>query len=133
MNHVTLLGHLAADPEIRQTSTGKKVATFSIATDFRWKTKDGENRKNTNFHRISAWQHLGEICFEYLKKGSAVYASGRLSNREYLGKDGQKRYLTEVVADDISILNWKKSAQGSTMDIEKMQPEESEDEMIAES
>lgn len=124
VNQVALLGHLAADPELRQTESGKKVASFSLATDFRWKTQDGVQRKATNFHRISAWKGLAEICKQYLKKGSAVFVSGRLSNRDYKGKDGKINYITEVVAEDVSILNWKKTEGGNAMDIEKIAPEE---------
>ncbi|MBI5754762.1 single-stranded DNA-binding protein [Candidatus Peregrinibacteria bacterium] len=118
INRVTLLGHLAADPELISFDGGKKKASFSVATDIRWKGDDGTDRKQTDFHRISAWNSLANICSKYLKKGSAVFVSGKLRNRSYEGKDGKTKYMTEVSADELSILTWKKSKGENELAIE---------------
>ncbi|MBI2453212.1 single-stranded DNA-binding protein [Candidatus Peregrinibacteria bacterium] len=124
INSVTLLGNLAKDPEIRMTESGKKVASFSLATDLRWKNKNGEEKKNTDFHRIIAFEGLGNICEKFLRKGSAVFVLGRLSNRQYEGKDGKMNYITEIIARDINIITWKNKEEGSQIDIEKVESEE---------
>jgi single-strand DNA-binding protein len=124
INQVMLLGNLAADPEEKETKTGKKITSISLATDQQWTSKDGEKQKRTNFHRIIAWEQLGAICKKFLKKGSAVFVTGRLSNRTYEDQNGKNQYITEVVADDINILSWKKSEEGgSQLDIENMRTE----------
>lgn len=113
LNRVTLIGHLAADPEVRQTTTGKTVANFPIATNRDWYDSEGKKQQATDFHRIIAWQKLGEICGNYLKKGSAICVEGRISNRNYEDKEGKTRYITEIVSDDINIFTWKKSRDGA--------------------
>ena len=118
INRVTLLGHLAADPELYKFDGGKKKASFSVATDMRWKGDDGNDRKQTDFHKISAWNSLADICSKYLKKGSAVFVSGKLRNRSYEGKDGKTKYMTEVSDDELSILTWKKSKGENELAIE---------------
>ena len=105
VNKIILVGSLAADPEIRQTEKGTTVATFPVAThrDF---TSNGEKRKVTDFHRVVAWGKLGEICGRYLEKGKAVYVEGMVINRAY-EKDGERRYVTEIRADEINMLSYK--------------------------
>lgn len=111
-NHVTLMGHLAQDPELRQTKNGKTLVNFAIATDRDWMDSTGEKMKQVDFHKVIAWQKLAEICGKFLVKGSAVMVQGRLSNRSFESKTGEKRHVTEVVADDINIITFKKAADG---------------------
>ncbi len=105
VNKVILVGKLGADPEVRYTSGGSAVATFSIATNERWSDKNtGEKQERTEWHRIVAWGRLGEICGEYLSKGKQVYIEGRLQTRSWDDRDGNKRYTTEVVAASMVML-----------------------------
>ena len=106
------MGNLAADPEMRETQSGIPVANFALATNRSWKDTEGKEKRATDYHRIIAWNKLGEICGEYLKKGSSIYLEGQLRNRSYETKDGEKKYLTEIVARDINILTWKKNKSG---------------------
>jgi len=113
LNRVSLLGNLVADPEVRETQNGNSVANFAIATNRRWKNTDGELKGKTDFHRVVAWRKLGQLCGEYLKKGSSVYLEGQLQNRTYDTDKGEKRFITEIVAKDINILTWKKGKEGA--------------------
>lgn len=113
LNRVTLIGNLAADPEMRETATGKKVANFALATNRQWKSDDGKTVSATDFHKVVAWRRLGEICGEYLKKGAGIYLEGSIKNRSYENKDGEKKYLTEIVARNIKFLNLKKDKDGN--------------------
>ena len=100
-----LIGNLTRDPEIRQTGTGKSVASFAIATNMTWQDAGGNKQERAEFINIVAWQSLADICGRYLKKGSKVYVEGRLQTRDYTGKDGIKRYATEVVIEDMIMLD----------------------------
>jgi len=105
VNKVILLGNLGADPEVRYTPSGVAVANFRIATSETWKDKNtGEKKEKTEWHGIVAWRRLGEICGEYLKKGSQVYIEGSLQTRQWEDKEGNKRYTTEVVAYKMQML-----------------------------
>ena len=105
VNKVILIGRLGSDPEVRYTPNGVAVANFSIATSEEWKDKDtSEKKEQTEWHRIVAWQRLGEICGEYLKKGRLVYIEGRLQTEEWKDKDGNKRYTTKIVAYKMQML-----------------------------
>jgi single-strand DNA-binding protein len=108
LNRVQLIGNLGKDPESKYTSTGKKVAHFSIAVTNRWKA-DSETKENTEWVNIEAWGRLGEICQEYLKKGSLVYVEGRLKTDKYEDKDGDTKYFTKVVALGMQMLDRKPS------------------------
>lgn len=110
INKVILIGHLAGDPEIHETKTGKKVAKFSIATNYDT-TIEGEKKQYTDFHRIVAWKSLADIAQKWLKKGMGVYIEGRLHNNQY-EKDGVKRTMTEIVLDNLNILKWGKGESG---------------------
>jgi single-strand DNA-binding protein len=125
LNRVSLLGHLVADPEVRETKNGNNVANFAIATNHRWKDSDGEKQGITDFHRIVAWKKLGDLCGEYLKKGSSVYLEGQLRNRSYDTAEGEKRYTTEIIARDVNILTWKKGDKGTVdADVESLNKDE---------
>ena len=108
LNRVQLIGNLGKDPESKYTPTGKKVAHFSIAVTNRWKA-GGESKENTEWVNIEAWGRLGEICQEYLKKGSLVYVEGRLKTDKYDSKEGDTKYFTKVVALSMQMLDRKPS------------------------
>lgn len=106
INKVILIGNLGADPEVRQTAGGSSVTTLSVATSDQWRDKQsGEMQEKTEWHRVVAFQRLAEIMGEYLRKGSKVYIEGRLQTRKWQGQDGQDRYTTEVVANDMQMLD----------------------------
>jgi single-strand DNA-binding protein len=104
LNKAQLIGNLGKDPELKYTSAGVAVATFSIATSDSWKDQEGNTQERTEWHNIVAWRKLAEICGEWLKKGKRVYIEGRLQTRNY-EKDGVKRYITEIVADQLIMLD----------------------------
>ncbi len=105
LNRVQLIGRLGKDPEGRYTSTGKQVVSFSLAVSNRWKSA-GETKEYTEWVNIETWGRLGEICLEYLKKGSLVYIEGRLKTDRY-ETDGETRYFTKVVATIMQMLDKK--------------------------
>ncbi len=114
INKVILIGNLGGDPEVRYTPSGSAVATFNIATSEEWKDKDsGEKKERTEWHRIVAWNKLGEICGEYLSKGRQVYVEGRLQTRSWEDRDGNKRYTTEIVAATVQFLGGRDAGGGS--------------------
>ena len=112
VNKVILVGNLGGPPELRYTAGGKPVATFKLATHEQWTGKNGEKEERTEWHRIIAWGRLGEICGEYLRKGSQVYIEGRLQTRQWDDKEGIKRYTTEIVANTMQMLG--SSGKGGT-------------------
>lgn len=107
INKVTLIGNLGKDPELRYTSSGVAVASFTVATNESWKDQDGNVQERTQWHNLVAWRKLAEICGEYLKKGGKVYIEGRLQYRTYDDKNGVKRYVTEIVMDEMLMLDSK--------------------------
>ena len=121
VNKVILLGNLGAEPEIRYTPSGTAVANFAIATTEQWKGKDGEKNEKTEWHKIVAWARLGEICGEYLHKGSSCYIEGRLQTRSWDDKDGNKRYTTEIVAQSMQMLGSKGPTHGHGVSVPKDQ------------
>lgn len=112
VNKVILVGRLGRDPETRYTGGGQAVANFTIATDYSYKDKNGERQKRTEWHRIVAWRKLAEIVQQYLKKGSLVYIEGRIETREWQDKEGQKRYTTEIIANEMKMLGSKGDGGG---------------------
>ena len=114
INKVIIVGNLGRDPEVRYTPSGTAVANFSVATSDEWKDKStGEKKERTEWHRIVAWDKLGEICGKYLSKGRQVYVEGRLQTRSYDDKDGVKRYSTEIIASDVQFLGGSRDASDS--------------------
>jgi single-strand DNA-binding protein len=105
VNKVILVGRLGRDPETRYTGGGQAVANFSMATDESYKDKNGERQKRTEWHRITAWGKLAEICQQYLKKGTMVYIEGRIQSREWQDKEGQKRTSYDIVANTMKMLS----------------------------
>src|ERR671922_1891503 len=104
LNRVQLIGRLGKDPESKFTPTGKKVTHFSVAISNRWRSKEGEAKEYTEWVNVEAWGRLGEICQEYLKKGSLVYVEGRLKTDKYEDK-GETKYFTKVVAQMVQFLS----------------------------
>lgn len=111
LNKAMVIGRLTKDPEVRSTPSGQTVASFSIATNFVWTDQSGQKQEKVEFHNIVAWRKLAEICGQYLKKGAKVYLEGRLQTRDWVGQDGLKRYSTEIIADNMIMLD-SRSAQG---------------------
>lgn len=107
VNKVILLGNLGQDPELRYTPSGAAVTTLSLATNEVWKDNDGNKQERTEWHRVVLWRKQAELAGEWLKKGSKVYVEGRLQTRSWEDKDGNKRYITEVVGDTLTMLDSK--------------------------
>lgn len=118
INKVILIGNLGRDPETRYTQSQRAVTTFSLATSDSWTDRNtNERQERTEWHRIVCWARLAEIAGEYLRKGSKVYIEGRLQTRSWEGQDGQTRYTTEIVANDMQMLDSRGSgAAGAGMD-----------------
>ena len=113
LNKVTLIGNLGADPEVRFMPSGGSVANISLATTRRWKDKQtGERKEATEWHRVIFFNRLAEIAGEYLKKGSQVYVEGRLQTRKWQGQDGQDRYTTEILAQELHMLGSRSGGTG---------------------
>ncbi|MBE0501905.1 MAG: single-stranded DNA-binding protein [Desulfuromonadales bacterium] len=110
VNKVILVGNLGKDPDLRYTPSGTAVCEFSIATSDRFKNKQGEQQEKTEWHNIIVWAGLAEICGKYLHKGKQVYIEGRLQYRTYDDRDGNKRYVTEIVADQMQMLGGRGGA-----------------------
>lgn len=107
LNKAMIIGNLTRDPEIRQTPNGQGVASFGVATNMVWQDAAGQKQEKVEFHNVVAWRKLADICGRYLKKGSKVYIEGRLQTRDWTGKDGIKRYTTEIVAENMIMLDNK--------------------------
>ena len=121
LNRVQLIGYLGKDPETRFTPSGKKVAHFSLAVTQRWKS-GGESKEATEWFNVEAWNKLGEVAQQYLKKGSLVYIEGRLKTDKYEDKGGETKYFTKVVALTLQFLD-KKPADEPMMAAEEEQAE----------
>lgn len=117
LNKVLLIGNLTRDPELRYTPQGTAVCTFGLATNRSWTTEQGEKKEATEFMNVVAWTRLAEICAEYLNKGKQVYVEGRLSTREYDAQDGQKRRITEVIANEVIFLGTAGGSRGDAIDV----------------
>jgi len=104
VNKVILVGNLGKDPEVRHLEGGTSVAHFTLATNESYKDKQGNRVERTEWHNISAWRGLAELAEKYLKKGSQIYVEGKLRTRQYQDKDQQTRYITEIIAEEISLL-----------------------------
>lgn len=127
LNRVQLIGNLTRDPELRYTPSGSAVCTFSIATNRAWTTDSGEKKEEVDFHRIVAWRKLAELCSQFLVKGRKVYVEGRLSTRSYTGQDGQQKTITEIVIDDMILLDNKGNAEAGSYHAEETGTKEKEE------
>lgn len=113
LNKAFIIGNLTRDPELKALPSGTKVASFSVATNRFYKDKDGNRQEASEFHNIVAFAKLGELSAQYLKKGSQVYIEGRLQTRSWEGKDGEKKYRTEIVADSVQFGNRPTGSAGA--------------------
>ncbi len=105
VNKVIIVGNLGQDPETRYMPSGSAVTNFTVATNESWKDKQtGEQKERTEWHRVSMFNRLAEVAAEYLRKGSQVYIEGKLRTRKWQGKDGNNRYTTEIIADEMQML-----------------------------
>ena len=105
MNKITIIGHLGRDPEMRYTPSGDAVTNFSVATSRRYRTRDGDQREETEWFNISAWGRLAEVTNQYLAKGRQVYVEGRLSSRLYQSQNGETRVSLDVNAQEVQFLS----------------------------
>lgn len=105
LNKAMIIGNLTRDPEVKNIPSGQTVTTFSVATNMVWKDQSGQKQEKVEFHNVVTWRKLAEICGQYLKKGSKVYIEGRLQTRDWTGQDGVKRYRTEIVAENMIMLD----------------------------
>ena len=117
LNRVQMIGRLGKDPETKFTPTGKKVTHFRLAVSNRWKDKSGETKESTEWVNVEAWGRLGEVCQEYLKKGSLVFLEGRLKTDKYEDK-GETKYFTKVVAQNLEFLD-KKPAEEPMLSLDE--------------
>ena len=104
VNKVILVGYLGADPDMRYTPSGQGVCELRLATSESWNDKNGQRQERTEWHRIVVWGKRAEICSKYLAKGRQVYVEGRIQTRNYDDKDGNTRYITEIIANDVQFL-----------------------------
>jgi len=119
LNQVQIIGHLGKDPETRYLPSGDAVCNFSIATTEKWKDKaTGDAKEQTEWHRVSTFGKLAEICGQYLKKGSLAFVQGKIQTRKYTDKDGVEKFSTEIKADQMRMLGGKPEGQ------EQRQPEQ---------
>ncbi len=107
VNKVILVGNLGKDPEVRHLDSGVAVANFSLATTENYKNKEGERVSQTEWHNVVLWRGLAEVAEKYLKKGSSVYIEGKIKNRKWEDKEGNTRYNTEILADNLTMLGAK--------------------------
>lgn len=122
VNKIILVGNLGKDPELRYTTGGSPVASFSIATSERYKDRAGQQQEKTEWHNIIAWNKLAEICGQYLTKGKQVYIEGKIQTRSYDDRDGNKRTITEVIADQMRMLGNRSDTTSAPAPAEPDQP-----------
>ena len=104
-NKMTVIGNVGSDPEMRYTPSGMPVTSFSVATNHRYNTRDGERREETEWFRVVAWNRLAEVCNQYVTKGMRVFAEGRLKSDTWTGQDGQTRFRNEIIANTVQFLD----------------------------
>lgn len=105
LNRAQVIGNVVRDPEARQTSNGRMVVNFSVATNRSWTDSSGQRQDQADFHNIVVWGKLAELAAQYIKKGRKIYVEGRMQTRDWTGEDGQKRYRTEIVAENFILLD----------------------------
>lgn len=121
LNKAMVIGNLTRDPELKSTPSGQNVASFSVATNMTWTDNSGQQQKKTEFHNIVAWRKLADICGQYLKKGSKVYIEGRLQTSEWTGQDSTKRYRTEIVLENLIMLDRAPASGGNDSNFSQKQ------------
>jgi single-strand DNA-binding protein len=123
VNKAILIGNLGRDPELRYTPSGKAVATFPLATTERWTTQEGQKNESTTWHNIVAWGRQAEVIKEYLAKGRQVYVEGRIVNRSYDDKEGNKRYVSEIVVQNFQFVGGRGAAATDEKDFSQAPPQ----------
>lgn len=114
MNQAQIIGNITANPEIRETPNGHRVASFSIATNRTWKDNNGEKQQDVEYHNVIAWNKLAEIIEKYCTKGKKVFIQWRLQTRTWDDNDGVKRYKTEIIAETMEMLGWGDKKEKAT-------------------
>jgi len=112
LNKVMIIGRITQQPEARVVPSGQSVSSFSVATNRAWTDQQGQKQERAEFHNIVAWGKLAEICNQYLQKGKRIYLEGRMQTRDWVGQDGVKRYRTEIVAENMIMLDRMESGTG---------------------
>lgn len=116
LNKITLIGHIVRDPEAKQIKSGQSLSAFSLATNYAWQDAATKaRRESVEYHDVVAWGKLAEIINQYVKKGAKLYVEGRLRNRAFVGKDGQKRSKAEIVADNMIMLGHRSPRQAAAL------------------
>jgi single-strand DNA-binding protein len=121
LNKVLLIGNLTRDPELRYTEHNKAVCAFGLATNRTWTTETGKKREEPEYHRLVAWDKLAETCHQYVRKGRKVYVEGRLHTRTYTAKDGTEKAATEIVVDDLVLLDAMPDTVREALEFQKPQ------------
>jgi len=123
LNKVMVIGNVGRDPEMRYTPSGKPVTSFSVATTRSWTNSDGERREETEWFNVVAWRNLAEICKQHLRKGHQVYVEGRLQTRSWEDHEGKKRFRTELVANEMILLEGRRDAMEAAESIGESEAE----------
>jgi len=124
INKVILVGNLTRDPEMKETTGGQPITTFGLATNREWVTRGGDKQQSAEFHEVVAWGKLAEICNNYLKKGKLIYVEGYLKTRSWDSEDGTKRFRTEVVINDMIMLDKRKEGEEAAIEEELLKMDE---------
>lgn len=132
LNKVQLIGNLTRDPELRYTPTGAAVCTIGLATNRQWTTEAGEKKEETEFHRVVAWNKLAELCSQLLVKGRKIYVEGRLRTNQWQAQDGSQRTTTEVVIEDMIILDSKRPVGEPVVAAQETAPVEKKEDVSVE-
>ena len=122
LNKVMIIGNVVRDPEIRTTPSGQTVASFAVATNLVWKDKSGQRQQKAEFHNIVAWRRLAEIVGQYVKKGGKIYLEGRLETRSWDDQNSIKRYRTEIIADNMILLDKASGGGGQSFTAKSDEP-----------
>lgn len=125
LNKAMIIGRLGNDPDMRYLPSGEAVANLSIATSETWKDKDGNKKESVEWHRVSFFGKIAEVCGQYLKKGGLVYVEGKIQTRKWQDKDGQDRYTTEIRGERMQMLSGR--ADGASNNAPKESPQSSDD------
>lgn len=128
LNKVQLIGNLTRDPELRYTASGVAVCSFGLATNRQWTTDTGEKKEEVEFHNLTAWNKLADICGQLLKKGRKVYIEGRLQTRTWAGADGVQKKTTEIIVLDMILLDSRREGESADFEVptEVLEPHSAE-------
>ncbi len=129
VNKVILVGNLGKDPEVKYLDNGVAVANFSLATTENYKNKEGEKVSQTEWHNIVLWRGLAEVAEKYLKKGASIYIEGKIKTRKWEDKDGNTRYSTEILADNMTMLGSKQDSSKNSIDPPKKTASDTADDL----